>query len=387
MPTVLVTGAAGFIGRNLLESLRRRPDLDLRGYDVDDDPADLEQALAQAEIIFHLAGVNRPPTEAEYAAGNAGFTADICRRLRARNRAPKLVFSSSIQAALDNPYGRSKAAAEQVLQDFARDTGAEVAIYRLPNVFGKWCRPHYNSVTATFCHQIARGLPIDISAPDRELELVYVDDVVQAFRGELHSRSAGVAWKEVAVTHRVRLGRLAEMLQSFQASRETLAMPDLADALARKLYATFLTYLSETELAYALEQRIDDRGTLAEFLKSAHFGQIFISRTKPGVTRGNHYHHTKTEKFLVLDGDALIRLRHVERGDVFEYRIRGADFQVVDIPPGYTHSIRNVGGGELLVLFWASEVFDAQHPDTHFLQVDRVVEESHEGKYDRRHAA
>jgi UDP-2-acetamido-2,6-beta-L-arabino-hexul-4-ose reductase len=302
MQAVLVTGAAGFLGRNLLESLRLRADLELHAYDVENDPNELDQSLAQAEVIFHLAGVNRPPTEAEYAAGNLEFTAEICRRLRAMGRAPKIVFTSSIQASLDNPYGRSKAAAEQALRDFACDAQAEVSIYRLPNVFGKWCRPNYNSVTATFCHQIIRGLPIHVSDPDRVLELVYIDDVVEAFCGELLSRSAGVACKEVAVTHRVPLGRLAEMIQTFQASRDTLSMPDLADALARKLYATFLSHLPETDLAYALEQRIDDRGTLAEFLKSAHFGQIFVSRTKPGVTRGNHYHHHRTRGCVRVHG-------------------------------------------------------------------------------------
>ncbi len=387
MQIVLVTGAAGFIGRNLVAAFRRFDDLDVRCHDVDSDATELRHALAQADVVYHLAGVNRPPTDAEFTSGNVEFTRWVCDRLHSLRRAPKIVFASSIQAVLDSPYGRSKAAAERTLREFANRDHAEVAIYRLPNVFGKWCRPNYNSVVATFCHRLARGESIEISDPRRELELVYIDDVVEAFAGERLSRGVATSFKKVAVSHRVTLARLAAMIQAFQASRQTLAFPDLADPFARKLYATFLSHVPERELAYPLVQKADARGALAEFLKSDHLGQIFVSRTRPGVTRGGHYHHTKAEKFLVLEGHAMIRLQGFDSRQVIEIPVAGQDFRVVDIPPGYAHSIENTGSGELVVLFWASEVFDPARPDTYSMPVEHVAEEAHEGNHDRRHAA
>ena len=368
MKSILVTGAAGFIGRNLVEALRRQPGLVVRTL-TSDTKALLQQHLCEADVIFHLAGVNRPKTEAEFTDGNAGFTHELCLRLRSLGRAPKIVFSSSTQAAVDNPYGVSKREAEAELQGFAAETGAEVAIYRLRNVFGKWCRPNYNSAVATFCHNIVRGLPIHVSDPNREIDLVYVDDVVAAFVDELGKNSSGVFFRDIPVSKKVTLARLVELIESFQASRHDLVMPDLSDPFARKLYATYLSYLPEVDFAYSLEKRTDERGDLAEFIKSAQFGQVFVSRTKPGISRGNHYHHTKTEKFLVVEGNALIRFRHVERPDVIEYAVSGRDLKVVDIPPGYTHSIENVGSTEMIVLFWASEIFNPQCPDTYALNV------------------
>ena len=366
---VLITGAAGFLGRNLREVLGREPDVELRAYDLSDSEAALDRHLRDAHVIFHLAGVNRPQHEAEFDSGNAGATSELCAKLSAMGRRPKLVFSSSVQAVLDNPYGASKRKAEVALQRFADEHGAEVAIYRLKNVFGKWCRPNYNSVVATFCHNVARKLPIQISDPARELDLVYVDDVISAFVGELAEGSPGARFKEIPVAYRITLGRLADLVQSFQASRRTLVLPDLSDPFTRKLYATFVSYLPEDGLACALERRVDGRGELAEFIKSAPAGQIFVSRTKPGITRGHHFHHTKTEKFLVLEGDALIRLHRVDCREAQEYRVTGKDLIVVDIPPGYTHCLTNVGQSDLIVLFWASEVFDPQRPDTYLLEV------------------
>ncbi len=383
----MVTGAAGFIGRNLRAALQRQPDVIVRGLDVENTAADLDRQLREAGLIFHLAGINRPQTEAEFTSGNVDFTRAICERLKGLGRTPKIVFSSSIQAAWDNAYGLSKRAAEAELERFAAETGAEVAVYRLKNVFGKWCRPSYNSVVATFCHNIARGLPLQISDPQRELDLAYIDDVVAAFLGEAVSRSAGLSFKEITTSHKVTLRELAELLLAFEASRRTLVMPDLSGPFVRKLYATFLSYLPEDDFAYALAKKADERGDLAEFIKSCHSGQIFVSRTKPGVTRGNHYHHTKTEKFLVLEGEAVIRLRQIERNEILEYPVSGRGLTVVDIPPGYTHSIENVGDRELVVLFWAGEVFEPQRPDTYFLPVAVPPEEAHEGRHDRRHAA
>jgi len=366
---ILVTGSKGFIGQNVRAWLARMPEHRVWEIDIDDTPEDLAAATAAADVVFHLAGVNRPTNQDEFRVGNVEFTAQLCNLLTRRDSAPALVLSSSVQALLDNPYGASKRQAEELVRAYGERTGGRVTIYRLPNVFGKWCRPDYNSAVATFCHNIARDLPVTISDPDRQLELVHVDDVVRCWLRELDRReSSAVSYQSVAPTFPITLGRLVEMIRSFRAMRPTLLVPDL-DAFSRKLYATYLSYLDEDDLAYDLQQRDDNRGRLAEFIKSETFGQIFVSRTRPGITRGNHYHHTKTEKFLVLDGEAMIRFRHVLTERVIEYRVRGDDLRVVDIPPGYTHSIENVGSGELITLFWASEVFNPQEPDTYALTV------------------
>lgn len=362
---ILVTGAGGFIGRNLIAHLRQNPAYEVWGFDQENSPADLETWLVQAEFVFHLAGVNRPQTEEEFQSGNVDLTVHICGSLQAQGKATTLLLSSSIQADLDNPYGRSKRAAEEVVTRYAEQSGAAVFIYRLTNVFGKWCRPNYNSVVATFCHNIVRDLPITISDPARELDLVHVDDVVAAFCSELDkAMPGGVVNREVEPTHRVSLGQLAGMLKGFRQMRQTLLVPDFGNAFTHKLYGTFLSYLEIDDFAYDLTKRSDPRGSLAEFVKSPPFGQIFVSRTYPGVTRGNHFHHLKTEKFLVLEGQAIIRFRHIEHEQIIEYPVRGEDFRVVDIPPGYTHSIENVGDGELVTLFWASEIFDPERTDT-----------------------
>lgn len=369
MTAVLVTGARGFVGRNLCAMLRRREDVHLYEYDVDISADLLDQALHVADVIFHLAGVNRPDDESEFQTHNAGFTEQLCARLLALQRSPKVVLTSSIQAALDNPYGASKRRAEAILEGFAAATGSECVVYRLKNLFGKWCRPNYNSVTATFCHNIAHDLPIAISDPSREMELTYVDDVVAAFLDELVTGSPGFRHAAPLRSYRVTLGTLADLIRGFRAIRTGLLLPSFAEPFVRALYATYLTYLDEKEFAYDLNVKTDDRGGLAEFIKTATTGQLFISRTRPGITRGNHYHTTKTEKFFVVQGDAIIRFRHINRSDVIEYRVRGEDYRVLDIPPGYTHSIENVGSNELVTLFWAVETFDPEHPDTFYEEV------------------
>ncbi len=408
---ILVTGSNGFIGQNLIAWLRRRPEVQVLVFDQEHSLADLAQRLAAADLVYHLAGVNRPQTVEEFRAGNVDLTAQMCDLLLQAGQATPIVLSSSIQAGLDNPYGVSKRHAEQVLADYVARSGAPVAIFRLSNVFGKWCRPNYNSVVATFCHNIARDLPIVISDPSREVPLVHVDDVVQAFlevgeeirsqRSEVRGQSpvAGnphvrthfspwtidnsplttlalrasasvdnsssvLAYYEARPVYTVTLGRLAELIGSFRASRQSLLAPNFGDPFVHKLYGTFLSYLEPDDFAYDLTQRSDARGSLAEFIKSPGFGQIFVSRTGHGITRGNHFHHTKTEKFLVLEGEAIIRFRHIQSSEVIEYAVCGEDYRVLDIPTGYTHSIENVGQGELVTLFWASEVFDPGRPDT-----------------------
>lgn len=369
MIKIAITGARGFVGRNLIAHLNARKDCAMTRIDRGDSDGDLRRALTDADIVFHLAGVNRPQHVSEYDTGNVGSTETLVSLLREIGRAPKIVFSSSIQAALDNPYGASKARAEQVLREFAAKTGARVRIYRLSNLFGKWCRPNYNSVTATFCHNIAHDLPISVSDPAREIDLCYVDDVVAAFVGELDSDAQGEDGQEI-VSYRLTLGDLAGRIQAFHDMRSTLRLPDFADPFNRALYATYLSYLTEDRREYQLDIKSDPRGSLAEFVKSDAFGQIFVSRTHPGITRGNHYHHTKTEKFFVVEGEGLIRMRPIEGTEVSEYLVTGSKYQVVDIPPGLTHSITNVGATEMVTLFWSSEVFDPNRTDTYFLPVD-----------------
>lgn len=362
---VLVTGAAGFVGKNLVAALRTRQDVELFAVDLASPPGALDAALGLADVIFHLAGVNRPERVEEFAAGNAAFTEELCATLERKGRAPKLVLTSSIQAERENPYGASKRGAEEALQGFAERTGAEAVAYRLKNLFGKWGRPNYNAVTATFCHNIARGLEIQISNPSAEVDLTYIDDVVAAFAGELEAPPRpGFRFAAPLPSYRITLGALAETIRGFHAHRGTLRLPDYASPLTRALYATYLSYVEPGKQGYQLEIKSDARGSLAEFVKSPHFGQIFVSRTKPGITRGNHWHHTKTEKFMVVEGEGIVRLRQIDGEDVLEFRARGDEYRVVDIPPGYTHSIENVGPGEMVTLFWASEVFDPARPDT-----------------------
>lgn len=363
---VLVTGSNGFVGRNLCAHLSRRDDVTLFRHDLEDSADNLAKALQSADVIFHVAGVNRPSDPSEFKRGNADFTAEMTRQLLALGRAPRIILASSVQAELDNPYGASKREAEAILRQYCEHSGAGVAVYRLKNLFGKWCRPNYNSVTATFCHNIARGLPIQISDPAAVVALTHIDDVVEAFLQELDTAGSRTGFQvvEPLPSHQITLGDLARLIQSFKDLRETLILPDLSCPFTRALYSTYLSYLKDDDFGYALQARQDERGSLAEFIKSPYTGQIFVSRTKPGVTRGNHFHHLKTEKFLVLEGDAVIRFRALDGAAVVEYPVCGKDFRVVDIPPGYTHSIENVGTRELVTLFWASEPFDPDKPDT-----------------------
>jgi UDP-2-acetamido-2,6-beta-L-arabino-hexul-4-ose reductase len=286
-------------------------------------------------------------------------------------RNPLIVLSSSIQAALDNLYGLSKRKAEEIVLNFSNNRRTSTFAFRLAGVFGKWCRPNYNSVVATFCHNIARSLPIAISDPAREIDLVYIDDVVDAFIGimEDHMPASDGKYCLVEPTYRISLGELAETIRGFRESRISLSVPDVNDPFVRALYATYISYLPRDSFAYTLTQRADPRGELAELLKSPNIGQIFVSRTRPGITRGHHYHDTKVEKFVVLEGDAVIRFRHILGEDVIEYPVSGREFRVVDIPPGYTHSIENIGRDDLIVLFWATEIFDPDIPDTYGMTV------------------
>ena len=366
MIRVLVTDSCCFLGRNLLAHLRERRDCETFAADLETSQADLERQLGVADVVFHVGGVCRSEIPAGFERVNAGLTRQLCDMLQRTGRAAKIVFESSIQADLPNPYGTSKLHAEDALREFAAATGARVRIFRLKGLFGKWCPPNSNSVTATFCHHIAHELPIAISDPAREVELNYVDDIVAAFLEELEND--GPEPRQIAST-RLRLDDLAGRIQAFHEMGATLKLPDFADPFCRALYATYLSYVPSHSRQRNLDVRSDARGSLAEFIKSDHCGQIFVSRTVPGVTRGNHYHHTKAEKFLVVEGEGLIRMQPMEGGPVEEYPVEGSRYRVIDIPPGFTHSIRNVGRGDMVTLFWSSEVFNPDRPDTYYLPV------------------
>lgn len=371
MRNVLITGANGFIGKNLAAALERMEDTKVFKYDLENSLEQLEEFVKEADFIFHLAGINRPKGPGEYESGNKEFTERLIETLKKNERKIRMLLSSSTQAALGNPYGVSKKSAEDAVFDYGRECGTKVYVYRLPNVFGKWCRPGYNSVVATWCYNIPRNIPAQIDNPDTELSLVYIDDVVQECINALNNRENRGAddFCSVGRTFNVSLQKLADTLYSFRNSRKTLVMPDLTGEFERFLYATYLSYLPEEDFAYSLEMKYDNRGWLAEFIKSEHSGQIFLSRTRPGITRGNHWHHTKVEKFLVIEGEAVIRFRQIHGNEVIEYRVSGEQLKVLDIPAGYTHSITNVGQTDVITLFWADEIFNPQKPDTYFLEV------------------
>lgn len=376
MRRVVVTGARGFIGRNLMVALGRRDDVEAAGFDVDDSLEALWAALAGADVVYHLAGVNRPQVPADFQTGNVGFTAELCRRMDQADARPAVVFASSIQAELDNPYGASKLAAEGVLAAWSRAGGGPVAVFRLPNVFGKWGRPSYNSVVVTFCHNVAHGLPIRVDDPDAAMKLVHVDDVVTAFLQVLEEPPRDVEQRTVAPVTEITVGALAARVRAFRAAQHSPDLPDLSGHFARALFSTYLSYLEPEELAFDLDVRADERGDLAELIREPHAGQIFVSRTHPGITRGNHYHDTKVERFVVIAGEGFVRLRPLGGDEVREYRVSGAAPQAVIIPPGTVHSIENVGPAEMVTLFWAGEVFDPGRPDTYYERVLRGEEGS-----------
>ena len=375
---ILITGAGGFVGRNLVERLRCEGYTELLCFERENTDEELRAWAARAAFVYHLAGINRPKDPKEFYDGNADLTTRLLGYLeQAGNTAPILVTSST-QAALDNDYGKSKAQAEQAVFDHETRTGAPAYVYRMPGLFGKWCRPNYNSVVATFCYNVAHGLPIQVRDPAYELPLVYIDDVVDAFVAALDGQVA----REFSVpgfcflspVHTVTLGRLAELVQGFALARgggaPTLAVPDLAaGSFEKKLYSTYLSYLPQDQFAYPLKMNVDDRGSFTEFLRSPERGQVSVNISKPGIVKGNHWHNSKNEKFLVVRGQAVIRFRQVGTDQVIEYPVSGDKLEVVDIPTGYTHHIENVGEGDLVTVMWANEPFDPQHPDTFFLKV------------------
>lgn len=371
---VLVTGAKGFIGRNLVERLRGCDDRvvdEVLQYDRDTDSRLLADYCARADFVFHLAGVNRPSDPAEYGRVNADFTAELLSTLEQQGNACPVVLASSTQAAIDNPYGRSKLSAERAVFDHGQHTGAKTYVFRLPGVFGKWCRPNYNSVVATFCHNMARGLPISIDDPAKRLDLAYIDDVVTEFICCLNGNIDSLQGEPLALSHiyAVRLEEIVRLLQEFRASRSSLDLPNVGNPFAKRLYSTYLSYLPAEALNYALKMNCDDRGSFTEFVRTADRGQFSINVVKPGVVKGNHWHNTKTEKFVVVSGSGIVRLRSVDSPQVHEYIVSGERIQVVDIPPGYTHNLENLGSSDMVVLIWCNEPYDPENADTCWLPV------------------
>ena len=367
---ILVTGANGFIGKNLIAELQATTDHKVLSYDRETDPDLLEVYCAEAEFVFHLAGVNRPMEQLEFMDGNFGFTSVLLNTLKKYSNKCPVMISSSIQAELNNPYGESKKAGEDLLKTYGEETGSKILIYRFPNVFGKWCLPNYNSAVATFCHNIARDLPITVNDPNVVLNLVYIDDVVQelvrALDGEENRMDANC---EVPITHHIRLGEIVELLESFKASRTDKSVPDMSNAFAKKLYSTYLSYLPEDGFSYELKMNVDQRGSFTEFLRTPDRGQVSVNISKPGITKGNHWHHTKNEKFLVVSGEGVIRFRKLNSSEIIEYFVSGEKMEVVDIPVGYTHNIENLVNTDMVTLMWVNEPFDPAAPDTYYLEV------------------
>ena len=382
---ILVTGANGFVGRNLVSQLENiasgkarnyaiaGEELHVLCYDVDSDPAALEEYCRRADFVFNLAGVNRPEDPSEFMKGNFGFASVLLDTLKKCGNSCPVMISSSTQAALDNPYGESKRAGEELLFEYGRETGAKVLVYRFPNVFGKWCRPNYNSAVATFCHNIAHGLPIRVNDPSVVMHLVYIDDVVDELIGTLSGdeHRAG-AFCEVPVVHEITLGGIVDLLYSFRDMQQDLEVPDFGDAFTKKLYSTYLSYLPKEKFCYPLKMNVDNRGSFTEIIRTPDRGQFSVNISKPGITKGEHWHHTKNEKFVVVSGHGLVQLRKIGTDEVINFEVSGEKMEVVEMIPGYTHNIINLSDTEDLVTFmWANEAFNPERPDTYFEPVEQ----------------
>ena len=367
---ILVTGSNGFIGKNLIIELRNRKYTEILEYDRCTDPCLRDEYCKKAAFVFHLAGVNRPKEKSEFIQGNFGFTSDLLNCLKKHNNICPVMMSSSIQADLDNPYGKSKKAGEELLFSYGKETGAKVLVYRFPNVFGKWCKPNYNSAIATFCHNIAHNLPIKVNDSNVNMNLVYIDDVVNELINALEENEnrKGI-FCEIPVIHSITLGEIVDLIYSFKRCREDRSIPNMSDAFTKKLYSTYLSYLPENQFSYDLKMNVDQRGSFTEFIKTPDRGQVSVNISKPGITKGNHWHHTKNEKFLVVAGKGVVRFRRIDSEDVLEYFVSGEKLVVVDIPIGYTHNIENLGDTDMVTIMWANELFDAENPDTYYMEV------------------
>ncbi|MGO4547615.1 NAD-dependent epimerase/dehydratase family protein [Paenibacillus sp. 2TAB23] len=365
---VLVTGANGFIGKNLCATLDRFEEYELLRATHETTDDELATFLVECDFIFHLAGVNRPKDEEEFFEGNSDYTLKLTNGLMGR-KVP-IIFTSSTQVERDNSYGQSKKLAERTLSKYGQNTGAPVYIYRLTNIYGKWSRPNYNTVVATFCYNISRNLPIQVNNQDLDLNLCYIDDVIEEF---LKALNGNPTMKEgyciVPVTNGIKIGQLAATIQSFKESRTNLSIGDMSDQLEKNLYSTYLSFLPKDLFSYPLKMNIDDRGSFTEILRTAERGQFSVNISKPGITKGNHWHHSKNEKFLVVSGSGVIRFRKVNEEEIIEYYVNSEKLEVVDIPVGYTHNIENIGNTDMVTFMWVNECFNPDKPDTYFEEV------------------
>ena len=377
---ILVTGSNGFVGRNLVETLKAIRDNkdrtrnivvdEVMTFDINNTIEELDEYTKSCDFVVNLAGINRPKDPKEFYEGNKGFIDTLCHYLKKNNNKAPIIASSSIQVGRDNDYAKSKKEGEDLLKGFGQENGNPIYVYRFANLFGKWCRPNYNSVTATWCYNIANGLDIQINDRNVVLPLCYIDDVVNEMIHcmEGHASFNG-EYYEVPVIHNVSLGTLADTLYAIKNSRDNRFVVDQGDEFTRKLYATYLSYLPEDQFSYELKMNVDPRGSFTEFLKTKEYGQVSVNISKPGITKGQHWHHTKNEKFLVVSGEGLIQFRRIGDDKVIEYKVSGEKLEVVDIPTGYTHNIINTGDRDMVTIMWANEPFDPNRPDTYFEEV------------------
>lgn len=362
---VLITGANGFVGKNLIVTLAERSDIEIRYFTRADDIEQLPFFVKDVDFIFHLAGVNRPQDPGEFTTGNAELTQTLCKAIVASGKHIPVLYTSSSQAQLNNVYGNSKREAEEALRNLSETYGSPVYVYRLPNVFGKWAKPNYNSAVATFCHNITRGFPVQINDPSATINLVYIDDVVKSFIEVMDFQPSTELLIDVTPQYSITVGALVEQLQAFRDSRDTLITASVGTGLVRALYSTYISYLTPEQFSYNVPKYADSRGVFVEMLKTEHSGQFSYFTAHPGITRGGHYHHSKTEKFLVVKGTACFRFRHVVTGEFYELFTSGEKSEIVETVPGWTHDITNCGTEEMIVMLWANEVFDREAPDTY----------------------
>lgn len=367
---ILVTGASGFVGKNLVSELKNQGFTDILTFDVDTPKNFLSEYCKKADFVFHLAGVNRPKDEIEFMEGNFGFTSELLMNLKDYDNNCPIMISSSVQATLDNSYGKSKKAGEDLLKYYHDETGAPVYIYRFTNLYGKWSRPNYNTVVATFCYNIARNEEVTINDPNTILELCYIDDVIKelihCLNGKPYMENSYCSVRE---TDKISIGELKDLILSFKNSRIDLTLPNLSRRIEKNLYSTYLSFLPENNFSYFLKMNNDDRGSFTEFLRTKDRGQVSINISKPGITKGNHWHHTKNEKFLVVSGKGVIRFRKIGSEEIIEYFVSSEKLEVVDIPVGYTHNIENLGDTYMVTVMWVNESFDPENPDTYYMEV------------------
>lgn len=366
---VLITGANGFVGQNLIAHLGERADIDVVRFTRDDVLSSLPGLVAQVDFVFHLAGVNRPVDPQEFNTGNTDLTGALCNAVISSGRRVPVLYTSSSQAELDNPYGSSKRGAEELLLNLQASADVPVYLFRLPNVFGKWARPNYNSAVATFCNNIARDIPIKINDPQAMINLVYIDDVVTRFIQVMDGKVSTQGFVNVEPQYSISVGGLVEQLSAFRDSRTNMVSERVGTGLVRALYSTYLSYLPPERFTYKVPKYEDPRGMFVEMLKTPDAGQFSFFTAHPGITRGGHYHHSKTEKFLVIKGHACFRFRHIVSGEFYELFTTGEEPEIVETVPGWTHDVTNVGDSELIVMLWANEIFDREHPDTFSMAV------------------